>query len=184
MSIGIDLRAQLGKDVRHNLYFIEHYKLVAVAREIQVCARQLRTIGFTFEIEEQGVKMLGCDLTREPCLTQPRLNGRRASSEKTFSSSLRARCSLSSVPHWRGLPWRSVAVELQQQMDSDPEIEVAPLSEALFQAAFELLRVREDKGWSLTDCVSFTLMRERAITAALSTDAHFSQAGFDSVLLG
>jgi len=82
------------------------------------------------------------------------------------------------------LPWRSVAVELPQQMDSDPEIEVAPLSEALFQAAFELLRAREDKGWSLTDCVSFTLMRERAITAALSTDAHFSQAGFDSVLLG
>lgn len=81
-------------------------------------------------------------------------------------------------------PWRSVAVELQQQMDSDPEIEVAPLSEALFQAAFELFRAREDKGWSLTDCVSFTLMRERAITVALSTDAHFSQAGFDSVLLG
>jgi len=62
-------------------------------------------------------------------------------------------------------PWRGVAVELQQQMDSDPEIEVAPLSEALFQAAFELFRAREDKSWSLTDCVSFTLMHERAITA-------------------
>ena len=44
-------------------------------------------------------------------------------------------------------------------------------------------RDREDKGWSLTDCVSFTLMHERAITAALSTDAHFIQAGFEAVLL-
>ena len=80
-------------------------------------------------------------------------------------------------------PWRSVALELLEQMERDPEIEVAPLSEALFQTAFELFRAREDKGWSLTDCVSFTLMHERAITAALSTDAHFIQAGFEAVLL-
>ena len=81
-------------------------------------------------------------------------------------------------------PWRSVAVQLQEEMERDPEIEVAPLSEALFQTAFALFRSREDKGWSMTDCVSFTLMRERAIAAALSTDAHFVQAGFDAVLLG
>ena len=80
-------------------------------------------------------------------------------------------------------PFRSVGVELLEQMERDPEIEIAPLSEALFQNAFELFRAREDKNWSLTDCVSFTLMRERAITVALSTDAHFVQAGFEAVLL-
>ena len=81
------------------------------------------------------------------------------------------------------LPFRSVAVELLEQMERDPEIEIAPLSEGLFQNAFELFRARADKDWSLTDCVSFTLMRERAITGALSTDAHFVQAGFEAVLL-
>ena len=80
-------------------------------------------------------------------------------------------------------PWRNVAVQLQEQMERDPEIEVTPLSEVLFRTAFALFRSREDKGWSLTDCASFTLMHERAITAALSADAHFVQAGFAAVLL-
>ena len=88
MSIGIDLRAQLGEDVRDNLYFIEHYKLVAVAREIQVCARQLRTIGLTFEIKEQGVRMVGCDLTRERCLanlTRAKQGNRRLLSQASVN---------------------------------------------------------------------------------------------------
>ena len=80
-------------------------------------------------------------------------------------------------------PYRSVAVELLEQMERDPEIDVAPLPDALFQTAFELFRSRADNDWSLTDCISFTLMRERAITAALSTDAHFVQAGFEAMLL-
>ncbi len=80
-------------------------------------------------------------------------------------------------------PYRAVAVELLDEMERDPEIDIAPLPEALFQSALQLFRERADKDWSLTDCVSFTLMRQRAITAALTTDAHFTQAGFDAVLL-
>ena len=47
----------------------------------------------------------------------------------------------------------------------------------------QLFRDRADKGWSLTHCVLFTLMRQRAITAALTTGAHFTQGGFDAVWL-
>ncbi len=80
-------------------------------------------------------------------------------------------------------PYRAVAIALLDEMERDPEIDIAPLSEELFQSALQLFRDRNDKGWSLADCVSFTLMRQRAITAALATDVHFTQAGFDAVLL-
>ena len=42
----------------------------------------------------------------------------------------------------------------------------------------EFLRAREHKEWSLTDCISFAVMRERAITDALTNNRHFEQAGF------
>ena len=80
-------------------------------------------------------------------------------------------------------PHRAVAADLLDEMERDPEIEIAPLLEELFQSSLQLFRDRTDKNWSLTDCVSFTLMRQRGITTALTTDAHFTQAGFDAVLL-
>ena len=80
-------------------------------------------------------------------------------------------------------PYRAVATDLLDEMERDPEIDIAPLSEELFQSSLQLFRDRTDKGWSLADCVSFTLMRQRAITSALAIDVHFTQAGFDAVLL-
>lgn len=41
---------------------------------------------------------------------------------------------------------------------------------------------RPDKEWGLTDCVSFVIMTERKISAALTTDVHFEQAGFQVLL--
>jgi predicted nucleic acid-binding protein len=39
-----------------------------------------------------------------------------------------------------------------------------------------------DKGWTLTDCVSFVIMRERNVTDALTGDKHFEQTGFAALL--
>jgi predicted nucleic acid-binding protein len=42
--------------------------------------------------------------------------------------------------------------------------------------------LRQDKDWSLTDCISFVVMRDRGITKVFTTDHHFEQAGFKKLL--
>ncbi len=49
-------------------------------------------------------------------------------------------------------------------------------------SAWLLLANREDKEWSLVDCASFYLMKERGILEALTNDVHFEQAGFIRLL--
>ena len=51
-----------------------------------------------------------------------------------------------------------------------------------FSEAFEAYRRRLDKEWSLTDCASFALMRERGLSEALAHDRHFEKAGFVALL--
>ena len=48
--------------------------------------------------------------------------------------------------------------------------------------AWILLASREDKEWSLVDCSSFIIMKERGILEALTNDVHFEQAGFIRLL--
>jgi hypothetical protein len=56
--------------------------------------------------------------------------------------------------------------------------EVVPASREQFDRALELYQQHADKEWTLTDCVSFVIMREAGITQALTEDRHFEQAGF------
>ncbi len=62
-------------------------------------------------------------------------------------------------------------------------VETVPATATLFDAALALYRNRADKGWGMTDCASFVVMRERGLTAALTADTHFRQAGFRALLL-
>jgi predicted nucleic acid-binding protein len=47
----------------------------------------------------------------------------------------------------------------------------------------DIYRNRSDKSWSFTDCASFVVMQEQRLDSALTTDSHFSQAGFRALLL-
>ena len=46
--------------------------------------------------------------------------------------------------------------------------EIIPATREGFDRALELYHQHADKGWTLTDCVSFVVLRERNVTAALT----------------
>lgn len=48
----------------------------------------------------------------------------------------------------------------------------------LDRVAWDMLRHYDDKLWSLVDASSFVVMQRLAIQEALTTDHHFTQAGF------
>jgi len=76
------------------------------------------------------------------------------------------------------LRYRSAAVKLLTAIEEDVKIEIVSLSEELYNRGWLLYQERQDKEWSLTDCISFVIMQERGLTEALTTDKHFQQAGF------
>lgn len=59
-----------------------------------------------------------------------------------------------------------------------PWVEIVYINASLEARAWDLLKAREDKTWSLVDCASFIVMQQRNITTAFTTDHHFEQAGF------
>lgn len=77
---------------------------------------------------------------------------------------------------------RPSAVKGVEAILSNPNVEVVPQTSLQFRAAFENYRTAADKEWSLTDCSSFVLMRERGVSEALAHDHHFEQAGFVALL--
>ncbi len=74
--------------------------------------------------------------------------------------------------------YREAAKTLLDSMMNDSNIEIVPLTDELFLRALQLYGERHDKEWGLTDCISFSVMRERNLTHALTTDIHFKQAEF------
>jgi predicted nucleic acid-binding protein len=58
-------------------------------------------------------------------------------------------------------PSRAVFQDLMNDLWADDETEIVPASDALFRRGVALFARRPDKGWSLTDCVSFVVMTDR-----------------------
>lgn len=65
---------------------------------------------------------------------------------------------------------------------ADPNATIAPPSQTLFDQGLEFYADRPDKGWTLTDCISFVVMQQHGISQALTGDRHFEQAGFQALL--
>lgn len=68
---------------------------------------------------------------------------------------------------------RALFIEIVETLRSDSATQVVAASPELFQAGFDLFARRPDKDWSLTDCISFSLMEKYGITDALTSDRHF-----------
>ncbi len=79
--------------------------------------------------------------------------------------------------------WRAIGYATIKDLRLDPNIEIVPVESATFERSLMLYGERMDKEWGLTDCISFVVMQERHLTQVLTTDRHFSQAGFINLLL-
>jgi uncharacterized protein len=73
-------------------------------------------------------------------------------------------------------------LDLVALLRGDPAMLVVGPDQRLLDAGIELFADRPDKGWSLTDCISFVVMNEHGINEALTADHHFEQAGFVALL--
>ena len=63
-----------------------------------------------------------------------------------------------------------------------PEFESNGLARHAFDATKSFFRKHADHAYSFTDCTSFVVMRELKLTQALTSDRHFTQAGFEALL--
>lgn len=77
---------------------------------------------------------------------------------------------------------RGAFIRLWQDLDTDPSVRLAGPDRDLFIDGIALYGSRPDKDWSLTDCISFVVMRREGLTDALTADHHFEQAGFVPLL--
>ena len=71
-----------------------------------------------------------------------------------------------------------VGVRILELIERSVALRVEWIGSLRFESAKNLFRKHADHRYSLTDCTSFVLMRELKISDALTTDGHFSEAGF------
>jgi uncharacterized protein len=78
--------------------------------------------------------------------------------------------------------YRAASITLLTSLETDSNVEIIAVTDDLYHRAFHLYRQRPDKEWGLIDCVSFIVMQDRGLTAALTPDKHFQQAGYHAML--
>lgn len=77
---------------------------------------------------------------------------------------------------------RAWALQAIDDIRADSQVTCVAVDAKLFARGVELYRQRSDKSWSLTDCISFVVMGDHGLSAALTADQHFEQAGFRALL--
>lgn len=78
----------------------------------------------------------------------------------------------------QGANRRRRTVEFIDDLLQNPRLQIIPQNRESFLQGFELYRHRSDKEYSLTDCISMTVMQRLKIGEVLTHDNHFKQEGF------
>ncbi|MBN1378396.1 MAG: PIN domain-containing protein [Gammaproteobacteria bacterium] len=73
------------------------------------------------------------------------------------------------------------AVEIGNYLLTSTAIQFIQVDHTLFLDGWAFFQRFEDKRFSLTDCISFSIMQKLGIKAALAFDKHFIQAGYSIV---
>ena len=77
---------------------------------------------------------------------------------------------------------RPKAHRILEWLRRQDDVLILQASRNWMEAGLKLHAARSDKGWSLTDCISFDVMAASSILQALTNDHHFEQAGLEALL--
>ena len=77
---------------------------------------------------------------------------------------------------------RARVIGIARSVLNRDDVETLSLTREAFLAGVDLYESRLDKNYSLTDCISMNIMRERGITDVLTHDRNFAQEGFNPLL--
>jgi uncharacterized protein len=72
--------------------------------------------------------------------------------------------------------------EFYRQMLVLAQVEIIAQTSQRLEQAIDFHANRPDKGYSLTDCISMTVMRERDCSDVMTNDKHFGQEGFTMLM--
>jgi hypothetical protein len=70
------------------------------------------------------------------------------------------------------------AVAFGEWLLRSPRVKLIRLDIDVWQEAWQLFKLYDDKAFSFTDCTSFAIMRRERLRDAFTFDNHFAQAGF------
>lgn len=82
----------------------------------------------------------------------------------------------------RGEMFRTSVSALHRSLMADNSVTILPQERKMLTRAINLYDQRKDKGYSLTDCFSMSVMRERGMDEILTADHHFEQEGLIALL--
>ena len=79
---------------------------------------------------------------------------------------------------------RQAMIKLLTHFSQLPNALIIEQSRNRFEKGWNLYCQRSDKQYSLTDCISMAVMKERGIQKVLTNDVHFRQEGFQILFAG
>jgi predicted nucleic acid-binding protein len=75
-----------------------------------------------------------------------------------------------------------VAIRVLDLLEQSAGIRIEWIGTTRFDMTKAFFRKHADHAYSFTDCTSFVVMRELKLAQALTSDRHFTQAGFEALL--
>lgn len=77
---------------------------------------------------------------------------------------------------------RPLAIETRRRLLAYPQCDVIEVTPEVETDGWDLFVNRNDKSWGVTDCISMVVAKQRSIARVFTSDRHFEQAGFETLL--
>lgn len=77
---------------------------------------------------------------------------------------------------------RNIAIKMANEILNNANVKVIPQGRDLFLKGLKFYQDRQDKKFSMTDCISMVVMESEGLSQVLTNDHHFEQAGFEILI--